>query len=295
MSEILSSRYTRLDLHSTPEHPETKKLRAAHWPDLEAALNEWQIRMVRKGATITGYILQEMASRLWDRLPQYSSSLERKPHFSAGWLTAFKSRHHISQKIRHGEAAGVNRMQLELDLADLRTYLETFPLDDIYNFDETGLFWKALPDRTLASEQLPGGKLAKERITVAFCCNASGNHKMDPWFIHKYRAPRCFQGINLKTLEMEWRANSKAWMTGKIFTEWLQWFNCQVSGRKVCLLIDGFSAHHTAIIFFVKKRLHSPTYKSDSFLRIQLRYVNHLIKGSSEHGKHITNSAGCGL
>jgi DDE superfamily endonuclease len=36
-------------------------------------------------------------------------------------------------------------------------------------------------------------------------------------------------------------------MTGKIFKEWLQWFNQQVSGRKVVLLINGFSAHHTGM------------------------------------------------
>jgi hypothetical protein len=51
--------------------------------------------MNRKGATITGYILKEMADKFWDTLPQYSS-LER-PRWSDGWLTAFKQRHHIKQ------------------------------------------------------------------------------------------------------------------------------------------------------------------------------------------------------
>ena len=77
--------------------------------------------------------------------------------------------------------------------------------------DETGLFWKFLLDRTLASEQLPGGKLQKERISAVFCYNASGTHKLDPWFIHNRLNPRCFKGINIYTLAMEWRANKKAW------------------------------------------------------------------------------------
>ncbi len=159
--------------------------------------------MNRKGATITGYILKEMADKFWDTLPQYST-LER-PQWSDGWLTAFKQRHHINQKLRHGESAGIDRTQLELDLAELRTFLSDYPLEDIYNMDETGLFWKLLPDRTLASEQLPGGKLHKERISVAFCCNASGTHKLDPWFIHKRLKPRCFshQGIKIQTLPLE--------------------------------------------------------------------------------------------
>jgi hypothetical protein len=82
--------------------------------------------------------------------------------------------------MRHGEYIKVNRIQLKLDLTELRTFLSNYHLDDIYNMDETGLFWKLLPDRTLTSEQLPGGKLYKERISVAFCCNASGTHKLDP-------------------------------------------------------------------------------------------------------------------
>ncbi len=84
--------------------------------------------MNRKGATITGYILKEMADKFWDTLPQYSA-LER-PQWSNGWLTAFKQRHHINQKLRHGESAGVDRMQLELDLAELRTFLSDYPLEE---------------------------------------------------------------------------------------------------------------------------------------------------------------------
>jgi hypothetical protein len=42
--------------------------------------------------------------------------------------------------MRYGESAGVNKMQLKLDLAELRTFLSDYNLDDIYNMDETGLF-----------------------------------------------------------------------------------------------------------------------------------------------------------
>ena len=123
--------------------------------------------------------------------------------------------------------------------------LVLYPLEDIYNMNETGLFWKLLPDRTLALEQLPGGKLHKERISVAFCCNASGTHKLNPWFIHKRYRPRCFghKDIKIQTLPLEWRANKKAWMTGKIFKDFLLYFNREIGGRKAVLLIDGFGPY----------------------------------------------------
>lgn len=36
-------------------------------------------------------------------------------------------------------------------------------------------------------------------------------------------------------------------MVGKIFEEWLRWFDKQMIHRKVVLLMDNFSAHETAV------------------------------------------------
>jgi len=45
---------------------------------------------------------------------------------------------------------------------------EGFVPKNIFNLDETGLFFRALPNRTmcLKSENCSGGKISKERITV---------------------------------------------------------------------------------------------------------------------------------
>jgi hypothetical protein len=95
ISEILSDRYSHLDDTADLIFPERKRQRQSRWPDLEDALNEWQIRMVRKGTTITGLSLQEMAGVIWNRLPQYRD--QEKPHFSQGWLDGFKKRYGIKQ------------------------------------------------------------------------------------------------------------------------------------------------------------------------------------------------------
>lgn len=42
---------------------------------------------------------------------------------------------------------------------------------------------------------------------------------------------------------MRWLDNKKAWMTGEYFTQYLRWFDSQMAGRRVLLLIDGFNAH----------------------------------------------------
>jgi hypothetical protein len=78
-----------------------------------------------------------------------------------------------------GESAAVRESDLllhERKAIKLRQILDTFPPRDIYNADETGLFGKALPDRTLAfkNERVSSGKLSKERVTCLVCASMAG-------------------------------------------------------------------------------------------------------------------------
>jgi Tc5 transposase DNA-binding domain len=100
-------------------------------------LTHFQLRMTQKGASITGQILQEMAQKIWDRLPQYSAS--ERPKFSVGWLNNFKQRHSIRLRIRHGEATQLTDWLSE-DLKQLRLIYDQYKSRDIYTMDEIGLF-----------------------------------------------------------------------------------------------------------------------------------------------------------
>ena len=54
-------------------------------------------------------------------------------------------------------------------------------MNQVYNCDETGLFRKALPSKTLAfakEAKSPGFKTSKERVTILACSNATGDHKL---------------------------------------------------------------------------------------------------------------------
>ena len=134
------------------------------------------------------------------------------------------------------------------ELEELRTMLIPYKADDIYNMDETALYWKTIPDWTLANEPRSGGKKIKNRITVNLCCNATGTHKLDIWFIGTSKKPRCFSSsrVNINNLNMEWRYNKTAWMTAIIFRDYLHWFDSQMD-HPVVLLVDGFSAHELGL------------------------------------------------
>ncbi|KAF2164155.1 hypothetical protein M409DRAFT_25501 [Zasmidium cellare ATCC 36951] len=135
------------------------------------------------------------------------------------------------------------------DIAILQARLARYPLEDQYNCDETGLFWKMVPDRALSTVPVPGHKKEKVRITVHHCVNATGSHKLQPWIIGRYQRPRCFAaaGVQIERLDCTYRANKKSWMTGPIMLQWLRWFDSQMSGRRVVLVMDNFSAHETAV------------------------------------------------
>ncbi|KAI8503724.1 hypothetical protein Bbelb_186950 [Branchiostoma belcheri] len=70
-------------------------------------------------------------------------------------------------------------------------YDETVPMEDlgsyepenIYNCDETGLFYRALPNGTLAvkSKEVAGTKKAMDRISLLFACNMVGTDKLTPF------------------------------------------------------------------------------------------------------------------
>ncbi len=65
---------------------------------------------------------------------------------------------------------------------------EGLTLNQVYNCDETDLFWKALPSQMLASckeRKAPGCKISKKRVTILAFANATGEHKLQLTIVGK--------------------------------------------------------------------------------------------------------------
>ena len=86
---------------------------------------------------------------------------------SIGWLDKFKKRHNITQKVMSGESAAVDENICE-DWKNniLPELIRPYDEKDIFNADETGLFFKCLPDKTLTfkNEKCFGGKHARKEL-----------------------------------------------------------------------------------------------------------------------------------
>ena len=240
ISESLSNRFKHLDKEDYAPNPYSKRRHESKWSDLEAALFDWQQRMLTGNHVITDSALKEMAERFFYRLPQYQNV--EPPQFSSYWLKNYKARYKVDDCAHNGKSDIKNRLAVETDFADLRQNLKRFDCGDIYSMHETALFWKMSPDDTLR-----GQKRVKAQITVMLACNITGTQKLPPWVIGKCQNPRCLDrsGVYMKNLPIIWRYNGNAMMTGVLFEEYIRWFDRQMTGRDVCLLVDEFPAHVT--------------------------------------------------
>ena len=81
-----------------------------------------------------------------------------------------------------------------------------FSDDDIFHADETGLFYKLTPEKTLKfrGKKCVGGKLSKERITVMVAANMNGTIKKKLLIIGKSKN------------YIDYDKKQKAWMTSDI-------------------------------------------------------------------------------
>ena len=170
---------------------------------------------------------------------------------SACWLQKFKKRYEIRGRRICWEANSVDEEVVRRWKDDIPKIVDNFKISDTYNCDETRLFFNLLPERTLAVKGDPchGGKRSKERLTVLLTTNADGTDKLTPLVIGKSAKPRCLKGV--KSLPVQYEANKKAWMTGAIFTNYLEKLNARMrrEKRKILMVLDNCPAHPSSLNF----------------------------------------------
>ena len=77
----------------------------------------------------------------------------------------------------HGEAKSVYQDGVgEWQTHCLPALLKQFKAEDIFTADETGLFYRCLPDRThvFKNDKCAGGKRSKEKLTVLVTASMAG-------------------------------------------------------------------------------------------------------------------------
>ena len=145
---------------------------------------------------------------------------------SEGWLWRFRNRHGLFNKVLHGEAGDAD----ESSVAPFREKIKNLVSDEglflsqIYNADETGIFWRSMPKNTQirrGEENASGKKSSKERLSVLVGSNAIGEHRLKLAVVGKSKKPRAFVGLIIeRDLPVIYYHSNKAWFNSAIFSNW---------------------------------------------------------------------------
>ncbi|CAM4606894.1 unnamed protein product [Caretta caretta] len=169
----------------------------------------------------------------------------------------FRKRHGTSQIAVSGEKRSADSDAPQSYPAKLREILqaEVYSEEQVYNADETGIYYKMLPDKTLAvrtdERKKKGYEQAKDCFTLLFCVNATGKHKLKPLCTGKSRMLRCFHHVNVNCLPFLYKNSKNSWMTREIFEQWFFTKLASVQKRlrakrleeKAVLLLDNCPVH----------------------------------------------------
>ncbi|XP_068200670.1 tigger transposable element-derived protein 1-like [Palaemon carinicauda] len=201
------------------------KLRNDVNDEIKRLLLLWIEEKQLAGDSMTEAIICEKASTVYENLKEREAAESGETSTpvetfkaSCGWFDNLKKQTEIHLVVRHGEATS-------FDMKATEEYIERFASlvaeegnipQQVFNCDETGLFWK-MPWRTFITteeKKLSGHKPMKDRLSLALCANSSGDCKVKPLLVYHSENPRAFksQRIFKEKLQAMWRANPKAWV-----------------------------------------------------------------------------------
>ena len=167
-----------------------KRFCSGEYTDIEEALFKWFTSAHSAGVQITGPVLATKAESLAEKLGRINFKA------SNGFIERFKERRGIMYKNVCGESNAVDCEIVQSWKEKLPSLIEQYEPRNIFNADETGLFYKLQPDKFLhfKGESCSGRKKSKERITVMLAANMSGTDKLKPFLIGKIQKPMMFKG-----------------------------------------------------------------------------------------------------
>ena len=168
---------------------------------------------------------------------------------SNGWFGNFCKRKSVGIIKFAGEAQTVTQETIENWKPVLGQLIDKYDPYDIYNMDECALFYQQAPRKTYAvkGQHIKGHKFSKIKLTVLLGANMTGTHKLTPLVIGKSKTPRCLRPFILKNRRLPciYRNNESAWMTCKIFTEYMKKINSKMIAmeRKIIIILDNHVSH----------------------------------------------------
>ena len=177
---------------------------------------------------------------------------------SNGWVEKFLRRARIQRSCElHGKGGTQIPVGTQERMEEIRSTLAKYDLKNIYNMDESGLFYRMGPSRSylLASENRSEIRVTelqrhKHRLSLVFCVNADASHSFPISFIGKSKNPICLRGTEFSHLKKNYWSQDNGWMDTKGFIHWIQkWYEAvkKNSSGPWCLVMDNCGGHDVPI------------------------------------------------
>lgn len=209
----------------------TKK-RAGPIDDMEKLLVEWIEEQIQNRIPLSLLMIQAKARSLFNMLKEHADPTYTQMFTAShGWFQRFKKRHNFHTVKVTGEAAGADIECAEAFKEELHRIIvdQKYLPEQIFNVDETSLFWKRMPECTYFHEESKAIPGFRDHVTLLLGGNVAG-FKLKPFLIYHSENPRAFKNVSKHTLPVHYRHNKKAWMTSALFEDWF--LNCFIPQAK---------------------------------------------------------------
>jgi len=195
-----------------------KRMRLPLDQSLDDAVYKWICQLRSSGLAVRGVEIQAAADRLAKQLNINNFKA------SSGWLFRFKRRHNLTNKKICGKSLSADNEVIETFRKKLNDILKAKNIlpSQLYNYGETELYWRALPDSTQVSKahkNTPDWKINKDRVSVLLCANADGSHTLKSVIIGISKKPRAIKNI-MDKLPVHYYNSKNARFTSDITIDW---------------------------------------------------------------------------
>ncbi|XP_049277518.1 tigger transposable element-derived protein 2-like [Anopheles funestus] len=195
-----------------------KSMKVSSFEELDARMLSWYNENRTAGIPVTSAMCIDQAKYLHETL-----GLKRAFNASSGWLSRFKQRYGISGVYTHSTAKGGSTTNAGRYCYQFQQVMqnEDWLPDQIYNVDETGMYWNSLPSKfgSTGSDM----NITNERIMVICCTNATGTHKLDLTIVIKSKNPWNLKEEELPQTALNYYEAKGGWVSKEIFRHWFEY------------------------------------------------------------------------